>query len=89
MNSFRDDDENESNCPYCGVYMEVIGPPGPQHKKGCPEHARVNSSPVPSTQPVSPIYPVLPTSLHQMFDDILMKHHGHQLEDWDVDEWSF
>lgn len=80
MNSFRDDGENDANCPYCGVYTEVIGPPGPQHKKGCPENET-------STPPVSPIYPVLPTTLHKMFDDILIKHHGHQLEDWDLDEF--
>lgn len=26
----------DSSCPHCGVEMEVIGPPGPRHKAGCP-----------------------------------------------------
>ncbi len=28
--------EDDSSCSYCGVETEVIGPPGPQHKPGCP-----------------------------------------------------
>lgn len=28
---------DDTSCPYCGVETEVIGPPGPRHKLGCPE----------------------------------------------------
>ena len=28
--------EDDSSCSYCGVVTEVIGPPGPIHKPGCP-----------------------------------------------------
>jgi hypothetical protein len=28
--------EDDSSCSYCGVETEVIGPPGPQHRPGCP-----------------------------------------------------
>lgn len=28
--------EDDTTCAYCGVETEVIGPPGPVHKPGCP-----------------------------------------------------
>ena len=28
--------EDDTSCSYCGVETEVIGPPGPRHKPGCP-----------------------------------------------------
>ena len=28
--------EDDSSCSYCGVDTEVIGPPGPRHRPGCP-----------------------------------------------------
>lgn len=28
--------EDDTTCAYCGVETEVIGPPGPMHKPGCP-----------------------------------------------------
>ena len=28
--------EDDATCAYCGVETEVIGPPGPMHKPGCP-----------------------------------------------------
>ena len=28
--------EDDSSCSYCGVDTEVIGPPGPIHRPGCP-----------------------------------------------------
>lgn len=28
--------EDDTTCAYCGVETEVIGPPGPMHKMGCP-----------------------------------------------------
>jgi len=28
--------EDDNRCPYCGVDTEVIGPPGPRHRGGCP-----------------------------------------------------
>lgn len=34
------DRDSESCCPGCGVYMEVIGPPGPRHSYDCPETQR-------------------------------------------------
>jgi len=30
------DYEDSDTCGYCGVYMAVIGPPGPQHRAHCP-----------------------------------------------------
>lgn len=31
-----DYDPDPSTCSGCGVEMEVIGPPGPRHRDGCP-----------------------------------------------------
>ena len=36
---------DSSCCIHCGVYMEVIGPPGPTHAPGCPEASVPDTSP--------------------------------------------
>lgn len=33
-------DPDDGRCSYCGVDMEVIGPPGPRHADDCPYNAR-------------------------------------------------
>lgn len=52
MPSFGDrDDRDGSTCSGCGVYMEVIGPPGPMHKDGCPH----KTPPPPPSREVSDV----------------------------------
>lgn len=39
-------DTDEDCCSYCGISMDVIGPPGPRHRTSCPVtiEERMNSA---------------------------------------------
>jgi hypothetical protein len=75
------DADDDGTCPGCGVYMEVIGPPGPRHKEDCPYNGAqtVASS---SDRDVSLLADNLlklrqrDNELKRYFDDVLFKHHG-------------
>lgn len=42
---YTDDYDDGSYCCHCGVYLEVIGPPGPIHASNCPSAEPKDTSP--------------------------------------------
>jgi hypothetical protein len=85
MPNWSDGDSNA--CPSCGIDMEVIGPPGPRHRKGCgwvatetrrqkedEENARLREQ-----EWLNRMFPRQRTDLDRYFDDVLMKHHAGDL----------
>lgn len=88
--------DDDSSCSGCGCDMEVIGPPGPRHRKGCPVKAAEDKDHEESCAAQErefmarlsrPIHTVDSLFLTDYFDSVLLKHHPDGFSDWD-DEYD-
>lgn len=73
-------DDDDGTCPGCGVYMEVIGPPGPRHSDVCPYGGSraVESTPERQLHRSTQLH-FAHNELGRYFDEVMFKHHGDDL----------
>lgn len=90
-----DTGSNDSSCSGCGCDMEVIGPPGPQHRRGCPVKAEEDrfydeSRAAQEREFMGRLNRPIPSptalELAAHLDSVLFKHHSEGL--LDLDDWD-